>query len=83
LSDTISFYTLDGNGVLNLQGNGQAALTGFGPTDLGVSYDALYLYTLDQTEDTISTFSISQNGSLNPINAPVAVPANAVGLVVR
>jgi 6-phosphogluconolactonase len=83
LSDTISFYTLDANGNLLLQGNGQAALTGFGPTDLGISYDALYLYTLDQTEDTISTFSINPNGFLTPINAPVAVPATAVGLVVR
>lgn len=83
LSDSISLYTLDGNGLLNLQGNGQAALTGFGPTDLGVSYDALYLYTLDQTEDTISTFGIGPDGSLTPLNTQVAVPATAVGLVVR
>jgi 6-phosphogluconolactonase (cycloisomerase 2 family) len=83
LSDTISTYNLDANGGLTLLGNGAAANTGFGPTDLGVSYDALYLYTLDQAEDTISTFSIAANGSLNAINGPTPIPANSVGMVVR
>lgn len=82
-ADTVSSYGLDGNGDLTLVGNGANAITGFGPTELGISNDALYLYTLNQDADTISSFSIGANGALTPISAPVSVPASAVGLVVR
>lgn len=82
-SDTVSSYGLDGQGVLTLVGNGANAVTGFAPTELGISNDALYLYTLNQDSDTISSFSIGANGALTPIAGAVSVPASAVGLVVR
>lgn len=82
-SDTVSSYALDGNGNLTLVGNGANAVTGFSPTELGISNDALYLYTLNQDSDNISSFSIGANGSLTPLNGAVSVPASAVGLVVR
>jgi 6-phosphogluconolactonase (cycloisomerase 2 family) len=82
VSNTVSSYSLDANGSLGLL-NGAAGGTGNNPTDLGVSDDGLYLYTLDQGSDDLSTFRINADGSLTDLNNGPAVPASAVGLVVR
>lgn len=82
LSNTVSTYTLDGAGNLALL-DGAAGFTGTAPTELGVSADNQYVYTLNQASDTLSTFRINADGSLTDLNFNPAIPATAVGLVVR
>jgi 6-phosphogluconolactonase (cycloisomerase 2 family) len=82
LSDTVSSYTLDGAGNLTLN-DGAAGNTGINPSDIGISDDGLYLYTLDQGSDSLSTFRINADGSLTDLNIGPAVPASAVGMVAR
>ena len=81
-SDTVSSYTLDGQGILTLNA-GDAGNTGDAPRDIKVSADSQYLYTLDGGSDALSTFRINANGSLTDLNMGPTLPATSVGLVVR
>lgn len=81
-SDNISSYSLDGMGGLNLL-SGVAEVTGDAPSAVTISLDQLNLYTLDSAANTITTFTIASDGSLNQVNLPITTPDNAVGLVAR
>ena len=71
-------------GALTLHdANGITAQTGTGATDLAVSPDRGYLYSLAGGPHTINVFAISPDGKLTPLPALPGVPAAAVGLVAR
>ncbi len=81
-SASVSSYSLDGAGGLSLR-SGLAGVTGGAPSAVTSSLDQLHLYTLDSAANTITTFTIASDGSLNQVNLPITTPDNAVGLVAR
>ncbi|HEY8211224.1 MAG TPA: hypothetical protein VIG99_27255 [Myxococcaceae bacterium] len=80
-SGTISPVTVDANGALTL--NGGPVATGAGATDLAVSPDNGFLYSLSATDHTIHIFLINADGSLDAKPSLSNVTQRAAGLVVR
>lgn len=68
-------------GDLTLLGDGVAATTEAGPSDLDISGSGYYLYALNVGSDSISEFRVSSNGQLTPIGVAPGQPAAAFGLV--
>jgi 6-phosphogluconolactonase (cycloisomerase 2 family) len=83
-TNNITAYKVGTDGALTLQQNGVSGATGGHPTDVSVTEDNAYLYTLNSTDHTLSTFSISAtDGTLSKKADVQSVPVNAVGLVAR
>jgi 6-phosphogluconolactonase len=81
---TISAYTITPNsGAIALVGNGVAATTGMGPTDIAASPDGVFLYTRNGAGESISSWPIASNGTLGAATTFAGTPAASVGLVVR
>jgi 6-phosphogluconolactonase len=82
---TISAYTLaPGTGTVTLVGNGVAATTGTGPTDIAASADNAFLYTRNGAGESITSWPIGSNGTLGSTTTTFAgSPASSSGLIVR
>jgi 6-phosphogluconolactonase (cycloisomerase 2 family) len=83
-SANITGLIVSETGALTLHDtNGITAVTGAGATDLAVSPDRGFLYSLSGGPHTITPFAISPDGSLTALPALPGAPAAAVGLVAR
>lgn len=82
---TISAYTITpSTGAIALVGNGVAASTGTGPTDVAASADGAFLYTRNGAGQSITSWTIAADGTLGTTTTTFAgIPASATGLVVR
>ena len=81
---TISAYTITpGTGAITLVGNGVAATTGTGPTDVAASPDGAFLYTRNGAGQSISSWPIAADGTLGTVTTFAGSPAASSGLVVR
>ena len=81
---TISAYTITpGTGAITLVGNGVAATTGTGPTDVAASPDGAFLYTRNGAGQSISSWHIAADGTLGTVTTFAGSPAASSGLVVR
>lgn len=81
-TDNISRYGIDPYGVLNLL-SGVDEVTADAPSALVASLDHLNMYALNSAANTITTYTIAADGSLDMVNLPISTPVNAVGLVAR
>jgi 6-phosphogluconolactonase len=83
-SANITGLNVSETGVLTLHdANGITATTGAGATDLAVSPDRGYLYSLAGGPHTINTFAISADGKLTTLTPLPGAPTSAIGLVAR
>jgi len=83
-SANITGVTVSGTGALALHdASGITAITGAGATDLAVSPDHGYLYSLAGGPHMINIFAIHADGSLDALPGLPGAPATAAGLVVR
>lgn len=83
-SGTISGVKVSRHGELaRLDDDGVTATTGAGASDLALSPDHRYLYSLAAISHTISLFALGANGSLAPRGGSSDVPDGATGLVAR
>jgi 6-phosphogluconolactonase (cycloisomerase 2 family) len=85
-SNTISGYTIDAEGNVNLfDDNGVTADLGDeqSPLDAALSQDDSYLYVLNGRADRIVGFMVNEDGSLVEMEGSHDVPAPSVGLVAR
>ena len=83
-NDTLSAYTITpATGAIALVGNGVAATTGMGPTDVAASPDGTYLYTRNGAGESISSWPIAADGTLGTATTFAGTPASSSGLVVR
>jgi 6-phosphogluconolactonase (cycloisomerase 2 family) len=81
---TISAFTITpATGAIALVGNGIAAMTGTGPTDVAASPDAMFLYTRNGAGQSISSWPIAADGTLGTVTTFSGSPAASSGLVVR
>jgi 6-phosphogluconolactonase (cycloisomerase 2 family) len=81
---TISAFTITpATGAISLVGNGVAATTGTGPTDIAASPDGAYLYTRNGAGQSISSWPIANDGTLGTTTTFAGSPAASAGLVVR
>ncbi len=81
---TISAYTITpATGAIALVGNGVAATTGTGPTDVAASPDGAFLYTRNGAGQSISSWPIATDGTLGTVTTFAGSPAASSGLVVR
>ncbi|HEY3290163.1 MAG TPA: beta-propeller fold lactonase family protein [Anaerolineae bacterium] len=83
-SGSISGYAIDANGGLTLlNANGITALTGAPnshPSDMSISRNGQFLFSLNNTAHTITGFKIGADGSLTSVTLVANLPASAVGL---
>jgi len=56
-----------------------AATSGNGNTDMALSENSKFLYSLNAADGTIAVFKVKSDGSLTPV-AKVSVPMGADGL---
>lgn len=86
-SGSISGYRVASDGTLSLlTPGGQTATTGIGsaPTDLALSANSRYLYSVNSGNGTMSGFLVGPDGSLTDIGVSVAgLPAGVVGMAGR
>ncbi len=84
-SGSISAYTVAASGELTLVGDGRAFDTGEGsrPTDMAVTSNSRYLYTLDSGTGALSIARIETNGRLSDLGTVTGLPATAVGLAAK
>jgi 6-phosphogluconolactonase (cycloisomerase 2 family) len=83
-SATLTGLNVSETGVLTLHdAGGITAMTGQGATDLAVSPDRGYLYSLSGNPRTIQAFEIHADGGLAGMVALPGVSATAVGLAAR
>jgi len=83
-SATITGVNVSETGVLTLHdAGGMTATTGSGATDLAVSPDRGYLYSLSGSPRTIQAFEIHADGGLVGLAPLPGVAATAVGLAAR
>jgi 6-phosphogluconolactonase len=84
--NSLSAYAVDFGGHLTLlDENGQAGTPGPDtlPLDMDLSDDGRFLYTLNIGNNTISTFRVGFDGSLELLGGGPDVPAGANGLAAR
>jgi 6-phosphogluconolactonase (cycloisomerase 2 family) len=84
--DSLSAYAIDREGFLSLlDEDGRSGEPGLGtrPLDMDLSNDGRFLYTLNIGDDTISTFRVMPDGSLEHLGAIGGVPDGANGLAAR
>jgi 6-phosphogluconolactonase (cycloisomerase 2 family) len=83
-NNTVSAYTITpATGDIALVGNGVAAMTGAGPTDVAASPDGAFLYTRNGAGQSITSWPIAAGGTLGATTTFAGAPAASVGLVVR
>lgn len=83
-TNTITGLTVSPMGQLALHdASGVTAAAGTGPTDLAVSPERGYLYSLAGGSHTVNIFSISSDGTLTAQPALPGMPAGTSGLVAR
>jgi 6-phosphogluconolactonase (cycloisomerase 2 family) len=83
-SPNISAYALNTTtGAITLVGNGIAATTGAGPTDIAASADNAFLYTRNGAGQSITSWPIANDGTLGSTTTFAGLPASSAGLVVR
>ncbi len=83
-SGTISGYRVSWDGKLTLlNSDGIAGTTGGAnskPTDLALSRDSSYLYSLNSGNGTIGAFRVNGDGSLQALPGLSGIPVSANGL---
>jgi 6-phosphogluconolactonase len=83
-SAAISGFKVGADGSLELLKNsGFPAATGEHPADMAFSPDGLTLFSLNNGDGTMSTFSIKSNGSLEPMKGLTGLPTTSAGLAAR
>jgi 6-phosphogluconolactonase len=83
-SGTISGYAIDRAGRLALlNADGITGITGANPTDMALSRNSQYLYTITPANGAVTAFKVGANGGLTAINGGSGIPASAVGLAAR
>jgi 6-phosphogluconolactonase (cycloisomerase 2 family) len=83
-SNTLTGLAVAPTGELSLhEATGITVASGKAPTDLAVSPDRGYLYSLSSMDHTVNIFSINSDGSLTTMPALSGMPATAGGLVAR
>ena len=78
--NTISSYTVSGNGKLTLL-QSVAASPDSGPNDLTISSNDRFLYVYDAGAQEIQSYIISWDGSIALLQTVSGIPAGAEGLV--
>jgi 6-phosphogluconolactonase (cycloisomerase 2 family) len=84
--DSLSAYAIDFEGFLSLlDEDGRSGEPGPGtrPLDMDLSDDGRFLYTLNIGDETISTFRVKPDGSLEHLGSIGGVPDGANGLAAR
>jgi 6-phosphogluconolactonase (cycloisomerase 2 family) len=82
-SGSISGYSVDRHGNLQrLDSDGRTGVTGDGshPTDMALSDNSRFLYSLNTGNGTISAFAVGSGGSLQPIGTASGIATSAAGL---
>lgn len=85
-SGVISAYSVAHDGHLTLlSANGINGSTGAGshPSDMALSHDGKYLYSLNNGNGSISAFRVEPNGTLSAVNNLSGIPLSANGLAAR
>lgn len=85
-SGSISGFRVGQDGNLTLLNpDGRTAVTGDGshPVDFAQSHDGRFLYNLANGNGTLHSFSVKQDGSLEPIDVLNGIPTSAAGLAGR
>jgi 6-phosphogluconolactonase len=86
-SGTITGYAVSREGALaRLVENGESAVLGAGsaPTDLALSRNSRYLYTLNSGTGTIAVARVGARGALTVLGGGIAgLPAGSVGIVAQ
>jgi len=85
-SGNITGYSIRDDGSLQLlDPSGITGVTGAGttPTDVAVSNDGKFFYSLDAGSHAFSGFAIGQDGSLTPAGTTTGLLPGSVGLVAR
>ncbi|CAN5573472.1 hypothetical protein BH11MYX1_BH11MYX1_29460 [soil metagenome] len=83
-TSTITGVSVSTTGAIALlQQSGLTATAGMGPTDLAVSRDRGYLYSLASGSHTINIYSINSDGSLVTMPALSGLPIGTSGLAAR
>jgi 6-phosphogluconolactonase len=84
LSGSISGYRIEPDGTLELlDSDGRTGVTGDGstPTDMAISGDGSFLYTLNSGSQTVGLFEVELGGGLKQLPYAGGVPTGSVGLV--
>ena len=80
---SISGYSVQKGALDLLTPGGKTGTTGAGATDVAITENSQFLYSLNGGAHTITGFGVSQsNGSLDA-NGAVSVPTGAVGLAAK
>ena len=85
-SDTLTGYHVARNGALSLiDADAVSARTGAGsgPTDMALTRNSRFLFTLNPANGTLSSFGVGPRGRLTPLALVGGIPASATGLVAR
>lgn len=85
-SATITGYAISRTGelsLLNADGISAALPAGSAPTDMAVSRNDRFLYTLNSGTGSVGAYRIASDGSLGFLGAVAGLPAGSVGLAAR
>ena len=85
-SGTLTGFNVHRDGALSLiDANGVSGQIGAGsaPTDLALSGDSRFLFSLNPGNGTLSSFRVAANGKLTLQSHTAGIPASATGLVAR
>ena len=85
-SGNITGYSIGRDGSLELlDPSGITGVTGAGstPTDVAVSSDGKFFYSLDAGTHAFSGFAIGHDGSLTPVGTTTGLVPGSVGIVAR
>ncbi len=82
-SASVSGYSVRQGVLTLLDADGKTGNTGAGATDLAITGNSQFLYTLNGGAHTISIFGVSQSRGDLASNGSVSVPAGAVGLAAK
>ena len=83
-SGTLTGFNVRRDGALSLiDANGISGQigAGSGPTDLALSRDSRFLFSLNPGNGTLSSFRVAANGKLTLLSNTAGIPASATGLV--
>jgi len=85
-SGTISGFQITADGSLELLSpGGVSGVTGVGshPTDMALSRDGRFLYSLNNGNGTLSAFVVNPDGTLDPVAGASGLPTSSSGLAGR
>jgi hypothetical protein len=82
-SASASGYSVRQGALTLLDADGKTGVTGAGATDLAITQNSQFLYTLNGGAHTISIFGVSQSRGDLSGGSTVGAPVGAVGLAAK